>query len=295
MMLRRFESKIAKFTVQLNPLTSGATGRKFEWTKEHDQVLAKLKDLLRSMLKNPRNFRPDPVLPLIVEVDASNFALGAALIQEVSSGYEVKEEDDLERRLIYAASRSLNSAEINYSTIRRELKGISFALNKFRKFLQGRKFLVRTDHLPLKGVFSKGLHAIENTKIREEVADLVAEFDFELEYRPGKDNLLPDYLSRNCLDELYEYSEFKEDGGVMFVRQRDKWFRFLPARERRGFLLSIHTNRHYGQTRMLESVKEAAVTWPRLKEDVQEFLTYCLCAVSKQNRRRNKGWVIPRS
>jgi hypothetical protein len=88
------------------------------------------------MLKNSRNFRVDPILPLIVETNASKKAIGAALIQEV------KTEEVIERRLIYVASRSLKSAETRYSTIRRELLGVSFALKKFRKSPMGNHFLV---------------------------------------------------------------------------------------------------------------------------------------------------------
>jgi len=47
---------------------------------------------------NPRNFRIDPTLPVIVETDARKKAIGVALIQEVQFGEEI------DRRLIYAAS-----------------------------------------------------------------------------------------------------------------------------------------------------------------------------------------------
>ena len=118
------------------------------------------------MLKNPRNFRVDHTHPLIVETDASKKALGAALIQDV------KTVEVIERRLIYTASRSLKSAETRYSTIRRELLGVSFALKKFTKFLMGNHFLVRTDHRPLDGLFKKAITSIENEDLRDLVAGL---------------------------------------------------------------------------------------------------------------------------
>ena len=103
------------------------------------------------MLKNPRNFRVDRTLPLIVETDASKKARGAAVIQEV------KAEEVIERRLMYTASRSLKSAETRYSTVSRELLDVSFALKKFRKFLIANHFLVRTDHSPFDGLFKKAI------------------------------------------------------------------------------------------------------------------------------------------
>jgi hypothetical protein len=97
----------------------------------------------------------DPTLLLIVETEASKKAIGAALIQEV------KTEEVIERRLIYTASRSLKPAETRYLTIRRELFGVSFALKKFRKFLMGNHFLVRTDNRTLDGLFKKAITSIE--------------------------------------------------------------------------------------------------------------------------------------
>ena len=61
------------------------------------------------------NFRPDSMLALIVETDASTKAQEAALIQETNIN------GVLERRLIYDASRSLKSAETTCSKIRRVL------------------------------------------------------------------------------------------------------------------------------------------------------------------------------
>jgi hypothetical protein len=154
------------------------------------------------MLKNPRNFRVDPTLPLIVETDASKKAIRAALIQEV------KTEEVIERRLIYTASRSLKSAETRYSTIRRELLGVSCGLKKFRKFLMGNHFLVTTDHRPLDGLFKKAITSIEHEDLRDLVAGL-RECSFDVEYVPGESNCFPNWLSsRNCVDELFSYPDF---------------------------------------------------------------------------------------
>ena len=99
--------------------------------------------MLREMMKNPKNMRPNPELPLIVETDASKKAVGASLIQEIP-----KEDGTKEKVMIYAASRSFKSAETRYSTIRRELLAVVFAVQKFRRFLIVRDFLIRT-HQPL--------------------------------------------------------------------------------------------------------------------------------------------------
>ena len=151
------------------------------------------------MLTNRTNFRARSDLPLVVYTDASNKALGASLLQEVDQKFN----------LIAASSRSLKSAELNYSTIRRELLAVLFALRKFSKFLMGRNFIIRTDHQPLKGLLSKPLHTIENVKLRDMVSEIL-EFQFSVEYFPGKENVFDDYLNRNCMDELYSYPNFEK-------------------------------------------------------------------------------------
>jgi hypothetical protein len=138
-MLRQFEPKLAEFTNVLNPLTN-----EYILTAREDEALKNLKELLREM--SPDNWRLDPRYPLIVETDASCRAVGATLIQEVPTG------EGIERRLIYAASRSFKGAETRYSTIRRELLAVVFALAKFRRFILHRQFVIRTDHRPLVGL-----------------------------------------------------------------------------------------------------------------------------------------------
>ena len=272
-MLRRFEPSIAEKTFFLNKLTSS-----FNWGGEEEIKFGELKELLKGMLENPVNFRPDPTFPLIIEVDASNSAIGAALIQEINQ----------ERILIYSASRSLKSAETRYSTIRRELLGVVFAVvKKFRRFVLGRKFIVRTDHRPLLGLVRKPLAMIENEDLRDLVAKL-APYNFEMEYVVGAENIFPDWLSRNCIEELYEYPSFRltTDKKGYEVFSKSLWRRFVPAVERRSLLVSIYTNRHYGYTKMINEALKASFIWPNISESIREFLADCGCSVAKNNRRK---------
>jgi len=201
-MLRRFDPRIAEKTLFLNPLTNS-----LNWEGEEDKKLEDLKEVLREMMKNPKNMRPNPELPLIVKTDASKKAVGASLIQEVPN-----EDGSKEKVLIYAASRSFKSAETRYSTIRRELLAVVFAVQKFRRFLIGRDFLIRTDHRPLVGLFKKPLLSIENEDLRDLVSQM-SEYSFTVEYVPGPSNAFPYWLSRNCLDEVYSYQDHRRNEG----------------------------------------------------------------------------------
>ena len=50
---------------------------------------------------------------------------------------------------IYYASRTLNDAQLNYSTTEKELLDVIFALDKFRSYLIGTKVIAFSDHVAL--------------------------------------------------------------------------------------------------------------------------------------------------
>jgi hypothetical protein len=86
-----------------------------------------------SLTKNPKKMRPNPETPLIGETDARKRAVGASLVQEITA-----EGGSKEKVWIYAASRTLESVETRYSTIRKELLAVVFAVQNFRRLLIGR-------------------------------------------------------------------------------------------------------------------------------------------------------------
>jgi hypothetical protein len=77
--------------------------------------------------------------------DASDYAVGVVLGQRVEKLPHV----------IYYASKTLNDAQLNYSTTKKELLAVVFALDKFRSYLLGSKVLVYLDHATLKYFLSK--------------------------------------------------------------------------------------------------------------------------------------------
>ena len=68
--------------------------------------------------------------------EASDYAIGAIISQRV----------DKMPYAIYYASRPFNDAQLNYSTIEKELLVVIFALDKFRLYLIGTKVIVFSDH-----------------------------------------------------------------------------------------------------------------------------------------------------
>lgn len=78
----------------------------------------------------------------------------------------------------------------------RELIGLVKAVRNWRPYLWGRAFTVRTDHRPLKFLLDQRLSTIPQ---HNWVSKLFG-YDLTVEYRPGKQNVAADALSRRDED-----------------------------------------------------------------------------------------------
>lgn len=78
--------------------------------------------------------------PYTIRTDASNYALGTALLQG----------DSPEAHPVEFASRLLTRSEKNYSTTEREALAVVWSLNKFRGYVESSDITIATDHQPLK-------------------------------------------------------------------------------------------------------------------------------------------------
>lgn len=137
----------------------------------------------KSLLTNdPILQYPDFTKDFILTTDASNFAIGAVLSQGTIGS---------DKPIAYA-SRTLNTSEINYSTIEKELLAIVWATKYFRPYLFGRKFKVVTDHKPLQWVMSLKEPGSRLTRWRLKLS----EYNFTAVYKQGKNNTNADALSR---------------------------------------------------------------------------------------------------
>lgn len=132
---RRFIPDFAAVARALTQLTKKDV--EWTWAKDQEDAFARLKKLLTNA---PILRQADETLPFIIRTDASNYALGAILLQG---------EGNDERPVEYA-SRLLTSAERNYSTTEREALAVVWAVEKFRGYIDGAKVIIGTDNQPLK-------------------------------------------------------------------------------------------------------------------------------------------------
>jgi ribonuclease HI len=92
----------------------------------------------------------------------------------------------------FVISRKLKEHEKNYATHDLELTAIVHALNKWRHYLMGKRFELRTDHNGLKYLFDQRTLNARQSKWLE----FICEYDFYIKHIKGKENKVVDALSR---------------------------------------------------------------------------------------------------
>lgn len=137
-----------------------------------------------------------------VYTDASAVGLGALLTQVQKDGRE---------RVVIYSSKTLTKTERIYPQIQREAVAIVWALEKFSHYLLGREFLLVTDNLALKQIYSSEPRDSKRAVMRFEGWHLrLAPFRFKVQHIAGKDNVATDALSRICSLPAKPYEENRE-------------------------------------------------------------------------------------
>ncbi|OWZ18625.1 LOW QUALITY PROTEIN: Retroelement [Phytophthora megakarya] len=157
-------------------------------------------DIIKASLQRaPVLALPDESKPFTVVCDASDYAINCALLQEDTEGRD---------QVISFQSRQLKAAERNYPVHDKKLLAMKYALVKFRVHLLGtRPFVVFTDHASLRT-------AINTPHLSQRMTRWLScfvEYNFRVEYKPGKLNVLADALSRMPDYELANISRATTD------------------------------------------------------------------------------------
>ncbi|KAF1324811.1 reverse transcriptase, partial [Globisporangium splendens] len=153
----------------------------WKWSKDHQTAFGEVK---RSLREAPVLALPNHDKPFHVVCDASDYAIGCALMQHDDEGHE---------RVVLCQSRQLRPAERNYLVHDKELLAMKYSLVKFRVYLLGKeRFVIYTDHASLRT-------AVKTPHLSQRMArwfSFFAEYNFVVHCKPGKTNILADALSR---------------------------------------------------------------------------------------------------
>lgn len=177
---RRFIRNFSVIAKSLHDLTK--KGTPFQWGPKQQDAFDSLK---RAMTTAPVLSHYDPKLPLLLETDASDYALGAILSHTYPDGTT---------RPIAYASRKMDPAELNYPVHDKEFLAIVYAFKSWRHYLEGTRVrvVVLSDHRSLEYF----LTTKQLTRRQARWSEYMADFDFVIQYRPGKQATKPDALSR---------------------------------------------------------------------------------------------------
>ncbi|XP_072088166.1 uncharacterized protein [Arachis hypogaea] len=158
------------------PLTDLLKKDSFNWSEQATQAFRQLQ---HALCTKPVLALPNFSIPFEVETDASGTGVGAVLIQQ--------------KHHIAYFSKKLPPTLQKQSAYIREFYAITEALAKFRHYLLGKRFILRTDHQSLKALLEQDLHTPEQHKWLHKLLG----FDFEIHYKAGTENVAADALSRS--------------------------------------------------------------------------------------------------
>ena len=170
---RRFIEGFAQLAAPLTQLTR--KGTKFIWDEKYEENFQELKQRL---VTAPVLAVPISGIGFTIFCDASKIGLGCVLMQN--------------NKVIAYASRQLKTHEKNYPTHDLELGAVIFALKIWRHYLYGERCEIYTDHKSLKYIFTQK----ELNMRQRRWLELLKDYDININYHPGKANVVADALSR---------------------------------------------------------------------------------------------------
>lgn len=157
------------------PLTKLLQKGSFQWSEEAQRSFEQLK---QAMTETPVLKMPDFSKPFVVETDASGKGIGAVLMQD--------------NHPIAFASKALAPKHLGMSVYEKELLALVLAVTKWRAYLLGRHFIIKTDHHSLKYLVEQKLV----TPVQQKWLSKLLGFDYEIRYKRGSENVVADSLSR---------------------------------------------------------------------------------------------------
>lgn len=231
-------------------------GISFRWTVAKEEVFQTLKKMLSQA---PTLQLPDWNQMFSIETDASGMGLGAVLTQQDQDGSWP----------VAYASRMLRGAESRYLATEKEALAVVWAVDHFKLYIMGNAFLIVTNHAPLKALRTK--NNLEGRLLR--FAEKLAGYNYNIIYRPGKENAMADLLScalvANNQGELVpETNEMREAKGRNRI--------WISPKRRKQVVRDAHVRfgGHFRRDKLNQMLR-ARFYWFQMEKEIKETLREC--------------------
>lgn len=304
---RRF---VRNYGVISRPLTQLLKKGAYSWDEEANIAFEALK---RAMTNTPVLALPDFSKPFIIETDACKNGVGAVMMQE--------------GKPIAFMSKALSAKHLGMSTYEKELMAVIIAVQKWRSYLLGHQFIIKTDHEALKYIMEQRL----TTGLQQKWLSRLLGYDYIITYRKGKDNVVADSLSR-----VYEGSEelssitviqpawrtelqdsYINDSTVQEIlaelsikgspvdnyslvqgdlKWKGRYYVGSGGNLRTQICSNTHSNMEGGHSGITATLKkiEQLFYWPGVKKDVTEYVKACdTCNRNKPEHVSSPGLLQP--
>ncbi len=270
------------------PLEAIKHHKQIQWTDELKESFAVVKNAFASA---PLLAYPDYNKAFYIACDASNLGVGGVL-------YQPQPGDDgniTPNNIVAICSKKLNPSQQNYSVYKKELYGVIYSLRKFHSYVWGRvDTVLYTDHKPLTYLFQSTNLCVA----LQQWLDVILDYKFEIRYREGVLNILPDMLSRmyvstyrgrtwgvpNIGDGIRIEADAKTRDQVLedvAVRGMDLMGEEVAAetqltKEQRIKLIQTeHSLGHFGRDAIMNKLKSRNISWSGMRRDIQDELIRC--------------------
>jgi len=190
---RHFIKDFSAMAASLYVLTGLPKSAKVQLSPEQTQAWQKI---CNALTQTPLLKPFDWTLPVVIETDSSNIAVGAALLQPyLRQTIDWKSPQTNEKTVLHPVaymSHKLTETQSRYSAQERELLAVVMALAQWKYWLQGTAITVVTDHDSLKLIRTKSDQPPRILRF----LSTIEHYNVNIVYRAGKLNVVADWLSR---------------------------------------------------------------------------------------------------
>lgn len=301
---RRFIPNAAEHQAPLHSLLSGPKVKGSQPLTWSPELLKSFDTCKNALVQSTLLAHPNMDSPLALVTDASNSALGSVLQQNVEGEWQP----------LAFYSKKLSKSQQKYSAYDRELLAVYESVKHFRHMVEGKHFVIFTDHKPITFAFQQKDRKCLPRQFNH--LDFISQFTTDIRHISGKDNITADTLSRieaisapvdlellareqSSDTELKDLLSRKTTSSLKLekviipgtqstiycdVSQSDQPRPFVPKGYRHQVFSSLHSLSHPGTKASTKLVTEKFV-WPSIRKDCREWVKTCIaCQKSKVHR-----------